>query len=236
MHVINNRFVQLEDWYQTPLGVITAKAIKNHLIPYLQKAHGHYLLQLGIGEQQEWLQTCRIPQKYIVNIEAQQQKGALKCQYEALPIANDSVDVVFLPHTLEFVNKPELLLEEVRRILVPNGLILVVGFNPLSAWGLRHSLKLGKWQAPWNGRFLTSYKQQRFLIKHHFTVLASECFCHYLPFSQLQWLQKTRFLELLGELFGLYPGGIYLYVAQKQVLELLPADPAWQFDEYTLRA
>jgi SAM-dependent methyltransferase len=57
-----------------------------------------------------------------------------------LAILTDSVDAVFLPHTLERHYDPHGVLREVHRILRPDGKLIILGFNPFSGWGLRHRL------------------------------------------------------------------------------------------------
>ncbi len=40
-----------------------------------------------------------------------------------------------LPHVLEFAAEPHRILREVERVLVPEGQVVIAGFNPLSLWG-----------------------------------------------------------------------------------------------------
>jgi SAM-dependent methyltransferase len=63
--------------------------------------------------------------------------NALHCDFDALPFPNQSLDLVLLPHTLELARDPHDTLREVERVLVPEGRVVIVGFNPASLWGLR---------------------------------------------------------------------------------------------------
>ena len=65
------------------------------------------------------------------------QSVALHCDFDALPFANHSLDLVVLPHALELARDPHLTLREVERVLVPEGRVVIIGFNPASLWGLR---------------------------------------------------------------------------------------------------
>jgi SAM-dependent methyltransferase len=58
-------------------------------------------------------------------------------QLHRLPIASDSVDAVFLPHTLEYSARPHAILREVHRILRSDGQLVVLGFKPGGIWGVR---------------------------------------------------------------------------------------------------
>jgi hypothetical protein len=44
---------------------------------------------------------------------------------------------VVLPHALELARDPHHALREVERVLVPEGRVVISGFNPASLWGLR---------------------------------------------------------------------------------------------------
>jgi SAM-dependent methyltransferase len=64
--------------------------------------------------------------------------AALVAEAAALPLQSDSVDVMLLPHTLEFAPEPHEVLREAARVLTGEGELLVLGFEPLGAWALRH--------------------------------------------------------------------------------------------------
>ena len=64
----------------------------------------------------------------------------LHCDFDALPFANQSLDLIVLPHTLEMTRDPHQALREVERVLMPEGRVVIVGFNPTSLWGLRQRL------------------------------------------------------------------------------------------------
>ena len=55
---------------------------------------------------------------------------------EQLPFDSRSVDIMLLPHTLEFSDDPHQVLREVSRVLTPEGHAVILGFNPFSLWGL----------------------------------------------------------------------------------------------------
>ena len=61
----------------------------------------------------------------------------------ALPFFEESLDLVALPHTLEFSPDPHACLREVARVLVNEGRVVISGINPMSLWGARQ----------WRGHF-----------------------------------------------------------------------------------
>ena len=56
---------------------------------------------------------------------------------EALPFANETFDLIVLPHSLDFSPAPQQLLAEAVRVLAPEGQLILVGFNPLGLWWWR---------------------------------------------------------------------------------------------------
>ena len=57
---------------------------------------------------------------------------------DSLPFASDSIDAIFLPHTLELVEDPYAVLREAERVLCAEGCLMICGFNPFSGWGALH--------------------------------------------------------------------------------------------------
>jgi SAM-dependent methyltransferase len=58
---------------------------------------------------------------------------------DSLPFRSDSIDAIFLPHTLELVDDPYAVLREAERVLCAEGCLMICGFNPFSGWGLRRT-------------------------------------------------------------------------------------------------
>jgi ubiquinone/menaquinone biosynthesis C-methylase UbiE len=59
------------------------------------------------------------------------------CDLRQLPFAAHSIDLVVMAHVLEFHDDPHQILREVERVLIPEGEVIIAGFNPISIWGLR---------------------------------------------------------------------------------------------------
>lgn len=53
---------------------------------------------------------------------------------QALPLSEESFDLVWLQHALETATQPDVLLAEACRVLAPGGLLVVSGVHPLSPW------------------------------------------------------------------------------------------------------
>jgi SAM-dependent methyltransferase len=126
------------DWLSSPVGQ-TLIAQESALVgAALQQLFGDHIVQIGRwGEANAFLTGARTRYRAVVDAEPGPGISGV-VNPRRLSIATDSVDAVFLPHTLELSRSPHAVLREVQRILRPDGRLVVLGFNPISWWGLRH--------------------------------------------------------------------------------------------------
>lgn len=153
---------------------------------------------------------------------------AVSCSPAALPIASQSVDLVVLPHVLEFADDPHQILREVERILIPEGQLLITGFNPLSLWGIRRRTTRRRNSFPWNGNYLSPLRVRDWLKLLGFDVDRG-CFgCYAPPCEQQKWLQRWRFAESAGRRWWKYSGAVYMLRAVKRVHGMRLITPNWR--------
>jgi len=154
-------------------------------------------------------------------------EGIVVCDSDELPFANDSINLVILHHTLDVTAHPHQTLREACRVLRSGGHIVIVGFNPLSFWGIR---KLFSWRknAPWMTRFLSPLRLDDWLnlldvqpshVSHKFYMP---------PIRSLSWLRRFGFLEKLGQRLRLPLGAFYTVYGQKRVAGSISYKPKWR--------
>jgi SAM-dependent methyltransferase len=99
---------------------------------------GFNAVQLG-SMQIDALRSNRMPCRVRVCCVDEDPDGCdlLVDQFEALPFDTQSLDLLVLPHVLEFAQDPHQVLREAERVLRPEGRLVLAGFNPVSLWGLR---------------------------------------------------------------------------------------------------
>ncbi len=100
-------------------------------------------MQIGLP-QIDGLAASRMPHRWIAHTAhpagGQTLQASRRCtDFCELPFASQSLDLVVLPHVLEFAHEPHQILREVERVLIPEGQIIVTGFNPASLWGARQA-------------------------------------------------------------------------------------------------
>jgi SAM-dependent methyltransferase len=131
------------------------------------------------------------------------------------------VDLLVLPHALELARDPHLTLREAERVLVPEGRLVIVGFNPASLWGLRQ--RMGRLQGgaglilPRAGEFIGYWRLRDWLRLLSFEVERGRFGCWRPPFASQRWLQRFGWMERAGDRWWPVLGALYLVVAVKRV-------------------
>ncbi|MEP7102092.1 MAG: methyltransferase domain-containing protein, partial [Burkholderiales bacterium] len=152
---------------------------------------------------------------------------ALHCDFDALPFDSNSLDLIVLPHALELARDPHLALREVERVLMPEGRVVIVGFNPTSLWGLRQHL--GRWRKrlapgsqrglflPSAGEFLRYRRLRDWLRLLSFEVEDGRFGCYRPPVGSMKWLTRFAWADRVGERWWPVFGAVYFVVAVKRV-------------------
>jgi SAM-dependent methyltransferase len=151
---------------------------------------------------------------------------ALAADLAHLPLATASIDLVIMPHVLEFADDPHQILREVERVLMPEGHVIICGFNPFSLWGLWRRFSAN--DIPWRGRYLSLPR-----IKDWLALLGFEanrgCFgCYAPPTTQGKWINRFAFMEKAGDRWWPIAGGVYIIQAVKRVQGMRLVTPAWR--------
>jgi len=220
----------LDAWYRSTLGMELAQQEERCLERMLHDTFGYYLLQVGGGNCfPEVIRGSRIRQHILVPaIAVRQTLGAQAvASPNRLPIANDSVDVVVLPHTLEFADDAHQVLRETERVLIPEGRLVVIGFNALSMWGAWRLVRRRQGKAPWCGKFLTPFRIGDWLSLLGFDIEIQEMMMFRPPWRRAL-LQQFSFLDTMGRRFWPLLGGVYAIRAVKRVSTLTPLRPLWK--------
>ena len=155
----------------------------------------------------------------------------LESLYTHLPFANDSINLILMPHTLDVSkSSAQTILTESWRILAPHGHLIILGINPISSWGL-NSLFSSE-NSAWEGRFHTIQTLCQWIHFLGGEIQHTESFFFRPPLSSTLglWLfRKLNWLERVSPWLIPYMGGIYLIIAEKRIKRLNGLGLVWQF-------
>ena len=218
---------RLRDWFNSPLGQALAEREVAVLAELLPSLFGYHLVVIDAPWKGFPCDATRIR-----NVWRMDSRPGAEAQFagsvEALPIRTDSLDTLVLPHVLEFARDPHALLREADRCLVPEGHLLLLGFQPWGAWGLRRLA--GGWhrRPPWCGRWLGVGRVRDWCRLLGFDVLEVRPLLHRLPVSRAALVRRTAFLERLAARGWPLPAAAWLLLARKRVIGLTPIRPRWR--------
>jgi SAM-dependent methyltransferase len=226
---------QLQRWYGSPLGQRLQQREKAVLDQVLPNLFGFHLLQVGQPAAGDLLSASRIVHRMVMEEVGPLRGGAqqmgterFRGRSEQLAVASDSIDVLLLPHTLEFVGRPHEVLREAERVLIPEGHLVVLGFNPWSLFGFRRLL--GGWRetSPWCGHFYSTLRLKDWLALLGFDTVLVQHYFFRPPLQHDGIMRRLGVMERGGERFWSPFGGAYLLVAKKRVATLTPIKPRWR--------
>lgn len=213
------------------LGIHYRSSIKAKLALHLPQIFGYHALlysplaQLLCGESLSIKHQVVIGQKN-TNSTTLTTDLSLVCSYNALPIAADTIDLAVLPNILQNSVDPHQILREVERVLIPEGVIILIGRNPYSWLGVRKIF--ARWR---NHRKPLNTDISRRRIEDWFRLLGfeSDSLIAISPYQEKiankrlsPWLKKSA--QYLCEYFCSY----YIIIAKKKVSTLTPIRASWR--------
>lgn len=215
----------LTHWFQTPPGLVVYKQEKALVDKALNRVFGYFLVQLGCVSNENLVGNSRVATKLIVDEKLSDLPSQLEgmhwvqAELDFLPIARDKVDVVFLPHTLETIDDPYYLLRQVDTMLVPEGHIVITGFNPFACIPFR--LKHFGASTPFskaNFHRASRLKEWLEVLGYEVTLVEHSsvmCFTNNKKFKV--WTKFIEKIETSLQAIGLDFGNVYCLVAKKKV-------------------
>ncbi len=216
----------LQLWHKTALGQRVWDTVCKEVKQLSCEFFGQRLLVVGPLDIESWLVTCPIPHHLSLNSEFCALGGTDVCtDVYQLPFADNSFDAVIVPYALEWLPESSTIIEELTRVLVPQGNMLIVGFNPVSLWGLVRPWQQDK-LPPFHGHLLRMGHIRQALTRAA-CVVADMRTCYFGPPYCGMHLTQVGFIETLGRLGWPSWGAVYLVHAYKQVMPLTPIRPRW---------
>jgi SAM-dependent methyltransferase len=232
--------VALSEFLRSPAGRYVLDWEQAHIDAAVVDIFGYHALQLGLPEI-DALRENRMPLRFCAadrQVEAAddgapRRRVAVIHRYEELPFATHSIDLVVMPHILEFAQDPHQVLREVERVLVPEGHVVITGFNPASLWGARQfCTRLGASPfLPREGHFIALPRVKDWLKLLSFELARGRFGCYAPSVRTATWLNRWRFVEKAGDRWWPVLGAVYLLTAVKRVRGMRLVGKVWKSAE-----
>lgn len=199
------------------------------LAQLLDRHYGKHGLLIGVPRQAKLLNFSSIPFHSLATpliVHREQNINYIETGLHELPILSGSIDLVVLPHTLEFIENPRQLLAEACRIIKPEGMIAICGFNPYSLWGLRKLIKNDG--VPWTGHFIQPGQIKNWLKLADFEMEKQTSILFRPPIQHSTVYEKLELFDKIGKCFFANLGGVYILLARAKVIPLTPIKMKWK--------
>lgn len=216
-----------QEWADMPNGEFIAHALEQRLQHWWPRMFGYHLLKLGglsgaIDSEQAMI-------KHQVIVGPKNANANVVAEIDDLPFIKHSVDACLLSHVFEFSIDPHHILREADRVLIPNGHLIITGFNPISLAGLNKLIPYRRQELPWRGRFFTPMRVKDWLHLLGYEIITDERFLHSNLHSvgdRSNWFYKTW--QTFSNNYLPSFGSVYIIIAKKRVHPLTPIRPKWQ--------
>jgi SAM-dependent methyltransferase len=144
--------VEPQSWFATVLGLQWMERFQQASLSEVARVYGHAGIFLRPCEQaSSVLLGSMVSQLLTVHRVNRHFEGVFSCKDAQLPIAEESLSLVYAQCVLETSMYPEALIEELSRCLKPEGVLIMVSLNGFSAGRMRWA---GHGLTPLSGRYL----------------------------------------------------------------------------------
>ena len=248
---MNSEILGLAQWLETAPGRCLLQWESEQFDEALADVFGFHALQLGLPPLRA-LRGNRMPHQWLAvggdlpagvhlstavdgsGVPALPQ-AALITHSAALPFGAQCLDLVVMPHTLELSDDPHAALREAERVLLPEGRVVISGFNPVSLWGLRQ--RRSRWLRRWGlgqnflpdpGEFIGYWRLRDWLRLLDFEVESARFGIYRPAFHHVRWLERFAWMDRAGARWWPIFGAVYFVVAVKRVRGMRLIGPAWR--------
>lgn len=162
--------------YQTPRGKLLRRMEAQYLKRSITVGCKQKQLQVGGLDWESEFMDFSLYQDYVIlDGKGMGCDSALKVNAKAfsLPIQTESIDMVILPHMLEFDAQRFQTMREVNRVLKPGGELIILNFNPVSLSVRFQFLWDRKLANSWRAHFITRSRILDWLKLMNYEVLAT---------------------------------------------------------------
>jgi len=215
-----------KNWQALPNGELIQNEINQQLLPWWPKFFGYHLLKIGALSGAINSEQCAI--KHQVTISEYPENSHIISEIDDLPLLEHSVDVCVLSHALEFSVDPHHVVREANRVLIPNGYLVITGFNPFSLAGLNKLVPYRRQNTPWKERFFSTMRVKDWLHLMGYEILSDQRRLHSTLEGSIGQGGFTSYWRNFANSYLPRLGSIYIIVAKKRVLPLTPIKPKWK--------
>ncbi len=211
--------VDLREFYRSDLGVVTAKLIGRKLAGFVKPAAAQTVM--GMGYATPYLQqlapasaltiSFMLAQQGVTHWPDNAQNRSALVDASDLPLLESTVDLALVVHGLEFADTPLDSLQEIWRVMAPQGRLLLVVPNRRGLWAASEATPFGHGQPFSRGQLAGLLKDAKYSITQWRSALCLP------PLKNPGFLKAAPAIEAMAERAFPRLSGVTIVEAMKQV-------------------
>ena len=214
-------------WLNSPLGESLLAEEVRIVEEALDGIFGEEMLQLGHwGAARRFLKLSRTQRKTLIASEIDADSPSVVGELHRLPVASDSIDLVLMPHTLDYSERPHAVLREADRVLRTDGHLIILGFRPGGLWGLRRMIP-GAGMPPGANHLVSDRRLRDWLKLLDMKIHGNTGYFFRWPLPGLKGAASPTW-ERRGRRWWPEVSACYMLTAQKRLRTLTPVRPVWR--------
>lgn len=217
---------EIRQFYQSPLGRLTAKILGDTIRAFTSDAPAPQQddCLVGVGYPlpyfDQWHEQNTIAvmgaKQGVVRWPAHGPSRIVLTEDHILPFADQSIEQIFMVHAIESADYLRELMDEVWRVLKPNGRVVLVVPNRAGLWAKSDRTPFGY------GRPFSMKQIRALLYDAQFVIENDRRALYFMPSHNRLSLWMAPMLEKLGEIVMPRLGGVMLIEASKRLYNATP--------------
>lgn len=214
------------DWQAIPCGDQIRQQIEELLSESSRHWFGYHLVK--VGALSAGLNFADCPIKHQVGISLKQTQGSLVvANSRALPLLKRSIDALVLSFELDFAQDPHQILREAHRVMMPDGHLILIGFNPFSLAGLAKYLPLHGDSFLHDARCFSTMRIKDWLHLLGFEIIQEQGLVHSALLFERRLYPQGGWQRWASK-YCEWMGSVYVLVAKKRDIPLSPLKMKWK--------
>jgi SAM-dependent methyltransferase len=216
----------VRQWLTSPLGEALLQQEGRLVEEALDGIFGEQCLQLGLwGDANAFLKHARTQRTWLIDEGTDDGAPAAVGEFHHLPVQDDSIDCVVLPHVLDYSDRPHAILREVDRVLTSHGHLVIFGFKTGGLWGVRRLIP-GAGLPPDAQNLVPERQLKDWLQLLDMRIQGSVRYFFRVPLPGVRGTSSPKW-EQRGQRWWPELAACYMLTAQKRVSTLTPVKPVW---------
>ena len=223
------RLADLSQWLETDSGRILTGCEKSLLELELDTIFGFYAGQYSASWQADLMGNSPIRRQFILSSDRLEDpvQPQIVADPHYWPVSPGSLDLVLLQHTLEVVDSPHRLLSEAANTIIPDGKLVIIGFNPFSLANVARYCVPGQRCLLRDLHFLSPARLKDWLALLNFCVEKIVYGGYVHPLKRFLPGLRGDLIEQRLVQSQLPLGGFYMMIATRQTMGLTPLRSRW---------